>query len=105
MNLQQILSELRSQRGRLEQAIAALEGLTPRRGPGRPPKSAREPRTMSAAARKRIGAAKKAWWAKRKGQTAPKKPAQKRPHISAAGRKRLSQLMKARWAERKKGKG
>lgn len=60
---------------------------------------------MSAAARKRIGAAKKAWWAKRKGQTAPKKPAQKRPHISAAGRKRLSQLMKARWAERKKGKG
>ena len=95
MNLQEILSDLRSQRSRLDQAIAALEGLAPKRG--RPPKRARGPRTMSLAARRRIGAAKKAWWVQQKA-------ARKRPQISAAGRKRVSALMKARWAERKKAK-
>jgi hypothetical protein len=94
MDIQQILSDLHSQRSRLDRAIAALEGLAPR--PGRPPKKAKR-KTMSLAARKRIGAAKKAWWAKQKGKTAPKKS-----RFSAAARKRLSALMIARWAKRRK---
>jgi hypothetical protein len=63
---------------------------------------------MSAAARARIGAAKKAWWAKQKqkGNATPKKatPVSKnsaRKPMSAAMRKKLSAMMKARWAERK----
>lgn len=61
---------------------------------------------MSAAARARIAAAKKAWWAKQKGQAVkavvPKKAAPKRKPMSPAARKKLSALMKARWAARKK---
>ncbi|MGA3318791.1 MAG: hypothetical protein ABSC64_20430 [Candidatus Korobacteraceae bacterium] len=57
---------------------------------------------MSAAARARIAAAKKAWWAKQKGKTAPKKAATKRKPMSPAMRKKLSAMMKARWAQRKK---
>jgi hypothetical protein len=63
---------------------------------------------MSAAARARIGAAKKAWWAKQKGKLGPKKrvavskKAKGRFQMSAAARKKLSALMKARWAARKK---
>jgi hypothetical protein len=62
---------------------------------------------MSASARARIGAAKKAWWAKQKGKgpkkvtPVPKKPTARKP-MSAAMRKKLSAMMKARWAERKK---
>ena len=65
-------------------------------------------RPMSAAARSRIGAAKKAWWAKqkRKSSGAKNKPTQihtaKRKPMSSATRKKLSRLMKARWADRKK---
>jgi hypothetical protein len=74
MNLQQILSDLQSERARLDQAIAALEGLggTPKRGPGRSPKASqasapkRKTVHMSAAARKRIGDAKRKWWAQQK---------------------------------------
>ena len=63
---------------------------------------------MSAAARAKIAAAKKAWWAKQKGKPAVKKAASvskkssgRRP-MSPAMRKKLSAMMKARWAERKK---
>ncbi|MGA3319127.1 MAG: hypothetical protein ABSC64_22145 [Candidatus Korobacteraceae bacterium] len=62
---------------------------------------------MSPAARARIAAAKKAWWAKQKGKSGPKKGAAVskkttgRKPMSAAMRKKLSAMMKARWAERK----
>ena len=63
---------------------------------------------MSTAARARISAAKKAWWAKQKGKAGAKKAAPvskkstgRRP-MSATMRKKLSAMMKARWAERKK---
>ena len=62
--MKQVLRALRSERerltaelGRVEQAIAALNGL--QRGSGR-----RTGRTMSAAARQRIAAAQRARWAK-----------------------------------------
>src|SRR5271165_1347262 len=73
---QQKLADLHSHQSRLDRAMAALEGPAPRRGPGRPPKnssSATKCPTMSLAAWRLIGAAKKVWWAKQKGQSAAKK--------------------------------
>src|SRR5271157_1615914 len=109
MDIQNLVSDLKAERNRLDQAISALEGLAgssaPRRG--RPPKSKATPtitprrRSMSAAARKRISAAMKQRWAKWKGKSAPKK-AKSRPPMSAAARKKLSVLMKARWAAKQK---
>ena len=109
MDLRDIIAQLHAERGRLDQAIAALEGSTPRRG--RPPKvvTGGKRRAMSAAARKRISAAMKARWAvrKRRGSSAKlakataKKPSH-RPQMSPAAKKKLSALMKARWAARKR---
>jgi hypothetical protein len=78
MNTAEVLAQLREERQRLDDAIAALEGLeagttvlVERRTPGRPAKTAAIPestgkRTMSPDARARIGAAQKARWAKQK---------------------------------------
>ena len=77
MNLDRILTELKTERARLDKAIQALEGITPKAGPpaagrrGRPPKTAETPpkrgrRTLSAAARKRISQAQKRRWAELK---------------------------------------
>ena len=116
MDIQSIVAQLRQEANRVEQAIAALVGLgsQPARR-GRPPKASQakqaigqKRRRMSAAARARIGAAKKAWWARQKGKPGPKKatPVSKkstgRKPMSAAMRKKLSAMMKARWAKRKK---
>ena len=112
MDIQAIVSNLKVERNRIDQAISALEGLTstaPRRG--RPPKSTStggKRGRMSAAARKRISEAMKQRWAKWKGKSAPKhakatpkKTTVRRP-MSAAAKKKLSALMKARWAAKKK---
>jgi len=106
MSLEIILEELRSQRSQLDQAIAALQGTL---DVGRPRKAGGRQRSqMSAAARARIGAAKKAWWAKQKRNSgaAKGKPtlihATKRKPMSSAARKKLSTITKAGWAERKK---
>jgi len=106
MTLENILNELHSQRTRIDHAIAALKGTAL---DSRPSKSGgMQRRQMSAAARARIGAAKKAWWAKqkRKSGAAKTKPTlihtAKRKPMSSAARKKLSTLMKARWAKRKK---
>jgi hypothetical protein len=117
MDIQGVVAQLRQEVSRIERAIAALVGLglpAPRRG--RPLKSSHgvqasgpKRRRMSAAARARLAAAKKAWWANQHRKTAPKKAeaAQKkasgRKPMSPAMRKKLSALMKARWAARKKG--
>lgn len=129
MDSTSILAELRAERDRIDQAIAAIEGLnstgnhTARRG--RPPaitaqaapKQARVGRRISAAGRKRIAEAARAMWARRKKAAAATKimgtkkaaPAKKSAakkvaparHMSTATRKRLSELAKARWAARK----
>lgn len=105
MDLTNIVAALKEQRTRVDQAIAALEGVASPSQRGRPPKAAsnigRQGRHMSAAARKRISDAMKQRWAKRKGKSAAQKT-KPRPAISAAGRKKLSDLMKARWAAKKK---
>jgi hypothetical protein len=74
MDTERILTELRSQRDRLNQAIAAIEGISSN--------GARRSRT-----------------ARRSATTALTHRG--RHHLSAAGRKRLSMLMKRRWAQGK----
>jgi hypothetical protein len=66
--LDTILAELKAERGRLHRAIVALEGTAPRRGRPRKTEVAivRRRRQMSADARRRIGEAKRKWWAARK---------------------------------------
>ena len=117
MDIQSIVAQLRQEASRIEHAITALVGLgsQPARR-GRPskrsqakPASGKKRRRMSPAARARIAAAKKAWWAKQKGKSGLKKGAAVskkttgRKPMSAAMRKKLSAMMKARWAARKKG--
>jgi hypothetical protein len=73
MDIQQIVSALRDEKDRLEQAIAALEG-----GNGR-----RRGRGAGLLGNGRRG---------RRG----------RRRLSAAAKKRISEMMKKRWAERKR---
>jgi len=74
MDTQSILAQLKSERERLDAAIAALEGSGPRRR-GRPAGS---------------------------GKKTASKTNRPRRHMSAAARKRISEMMKQRWAERKR---
>ncbi len=75
MNTSKILSDLRSERARLDRAIAAIEAISADETP-------------------RVG----------RPRTAPGKPRRRR-RMSAAARQRLSAMMKARWAERRKKAG
>jgi hypothetical protein len=117
MDTTSILSALRAERDRINQAIDALETLGGT-APGThssqtqaAPSSRGGKRKLSAAARKRISEASKRRWARQKAQAAkpqasakqaaPKPTAPKRG-MSAAGRKRISEMMKKRWAARKK---
>jgi hypothetical protein len=111
MDITQIVADLKAEVTRIETAIAALVGFGGSPHRGRPPKSQVSPlaaprkRTMSPAARKKIGAAVKLRWAQRKANSAPKKAAKKVPArkpMSPAMKKKMSALMKARWAARKK---
>jgi len=72
MDIKEILSDLRSERDRIDAAIRALEGGRTGRGPGRPTGSRRKRRTMSASARKRISEMMKLRWAERKKKTRSK---------------------------------
>ncbi len=97
MDTQTILVALKSERDRIDQAIAALEALA---SVGRRVKA----RHMNAAARKRISEAAKARWAAYRNKTGQAAPKRAKRHISAAGRKHLSEILKARWASGKMGK-
>ena len=110
METDRILAELRAERDRINQAIAAIEGLSgagnhvvrsgrPRTTTQAAPAQRRGRRGMSAAGRKRLSDMMKQRWESRKA--AAKKTGTTR-HMSAATRKRLSELAKQRWAERKK---
>ena len=105
-NLEQVLRQLRDERGRAEQqlqqlqsAIAALEGVeggsTSR---GRSGKG----RVVSILARQRMAEAQRARWARaRQGSAGTKstaKPASKR-QLSAGARRRIAAAQRARWAK------
>lgn len=82
MDTSRILSELRAERDRIDQAIAALEALDSvvRRG------------------RRRNGSGPA------QSSPAQKKKTRNRRGMSPAARKRMSAMMKQRWAERRKAK-
>ena len=73
MTLDAILTELRAERDRLNRAIIALEGANSGVSASptvAPPKRRKRGRPkMSAEARRKIGEAKKKWWADRKRKT------------------------------------
>lgn len=67
MDTQQIISELESERDRLEQAISALRGsMSGRRGGALSGAGRRGRRRLSAAAKRRISEMMKKRWAERK---------------------------------------
>jgi hypothetical protein len=113
MDIKPILTDLKVELNRLNQAIAVLEALegtvpvTSTPATQAPPKQARGGRRrMSAAGRKRISEAAKARWAARRKQVA--KPASKkttgRRTVSAASRKKMAEAQRKRWAAVKKAK-
>jgi hypothetical protein len=66
------------------------------------PVTPKKKRTMSAAARAKIGAAAKARWAKVRGAKSAAKPVKKvKRTMSAAGRARISAAAKVRWKKAK----
>ena len=75
MEIRRIVAELKSERERLDRAIAALEGSSVRAGA-----------TKKSAVSSHPPAAKK----------------KRRRGLTAEGRKRLSEMMKKRWAEYRK---
>jgi hypothetical protein len=95
--LASIVSELRAERtnlvNQLRHVDAALSVLGKLKGGSFYTKPRR---TLSASARKRIGLAQKARWAKAKGHA----PKPKRT-ISAAGRRKIAAAQRARWAKLK----
>src|SRR5260221_7541186 len=90
-----------AQKATITEAIRGIQAQLGHRGPGRPPKvaidgAAPARRTLSVAARKRIGAAqRKRWAAVREAKAEPAKPKRK---LSAAGRRAIIAATKKRWA-------
>jgi hypothetical protein len=70
LDTQSIIAELESERDRLNSAIAALRGSQNRRGMTASGKHDGRKRRLSAAARRKIGAAMKKRWAERKKKAA-----------------------------------
>jgi len=96
------ISGLAAEAQKIDQAIAALSGLSG--GSVAVPVVAGK-RKMSAAGRKAIAAAARARWArhnaKKAGKAASAKPAKKKRTMSAAARKAIGLAVKARWARQK----
>ena len=116
MDIDRIVAELKMERGRLEQAIAALEGevsrgapIAKRRAAAATNSSTKKRGGISAAGRKRLSEAMKARWAARRSKlasgpratSAATKRGPKR-RMTAAARKRISEAMKKSWADKRK---
>jgi hypothetical protein len=104
MDTNKILAELRAERGRIDQAISAIEAVssTGGRRVGRPPGTAQKPRRrggMGAAARRKLSRLLKQRWAqgKMKRGKASKPPRR----MSRAARKKIAAAQRARWAKQK----
>jgi hypothetical protein len=108
MDTRTILTDLKTELNRLNQAIAALESLDGTATATTPiakaaPKQSKR-RGLTPAGRRRLSAMMKARWAARRkaaAQPTPNKTGAHKP-MSAATKKRLSLLAKRRWAARKK---
>jgi hypothetical protein len=120
MDTAQILADLRAERGRIDNAIAALEALDGTKPVGKPAtvQDAKEAgqkvrRTLSPAGRRKIAVAQKARWAAKKKQaglvtdakqSAPKKIATKTANrvVSAESRKKMAEAQQKRWAKKRR---
>jgi hypothetical protein len=112
LDLDKIVSELKSERDRIGRAISALlEGAGLASAARRTKAKAASPKRgkgITPAGRKRLSQAMKARWAARKskpsstsGATTPVR-LKPRGGMSTAGRKRIAEAMRKRWAEKKK---
>lgn len=110
MDIDSIVSDLKSEMDRISRAISLLiGGATKMASPksGKTSKRGRK-RGLTAAGRKALSLAMKKRWAERRaGKTGGKAAAKgaapkKRGGLTAAGRKKLSEAMKKRWADRRK---
>jgi hypothetical protein len=97
--LRQVIN-LKEQIEALENKLNQLAGSTAKPDAAKAPKKRRK---MSAAARRKIGAAQKARWAKVNANKAAK-PAKKKFTMSAATKAKISAAAKARWAKYRAGK-
>jgi len=110
LDIDKILSELRSERDRIAKTISVLlDGVglsgtskgTAKRG--RPPGRRKG---ITAEGRRRLSQAMKARWAARRTKPAAAAKAttggKRRAGMSAAGRKRIAEAMRKRWAEKRK---
>jgi hypothetical protein len=108
LDTKQILTELRAELNRLNQAIAALESLdgtaTATTPTGKAAPAHAKKRGLTPAGRRRLSAMMKARWEARRKQTVKPTSTKAGAHkpMSAATKKRLSLLAKRRWAARKK---
>jgi hypothetical protein len=129
MDIKTILTDLRAERDRIDQAIAAMEALngTSARKAAKPAsgtKPTTSKRVVSPEARQRMAEAQQKRWAKKRravkaaakkaaapapvatksAKAASKKtaPTKAKGGITAAGRKRMAEAAKASWAARKK---
>ena len=107
MSISDLLSLIDSEITQLQQARALLAGTRGGKSAGSP--SIKRKRTMSAAARKRIGDAQRKRWAEVRAKKAAKPapatvekkaaaPPAKKRKMSAAARKRIAAAQKKRWA-------
>jgi hypothetical protein len=114
MDIKPILTDLKAERNRIDQAIAALESLDGTATAASratdvvakaAPKLAKK-RGLTPAGRRRLSAMMKTRWAARRKEAAKPAPTKTRARrtMSPAARKRISAMMKKRWAARRKAK-
>ena len=103
MDTNRILTELRAERARIDQAISAIEAInsTGLHTTARAPRAAvtrRKRGRMSAAARRKMSLLMKQRWAE--GKMKPGRKATSKPRrISQAARNRIAAAQRARWAK------
>jgi len=106
VDLDKIVSELKSERDRIDRAISALADGAGATGPTRGAAAvvSNRGKGITAAGRRRLSEAVKARWAARRSKSASPAPASggaKRRRMSPAARKLIAAAMKKRWAEKK----
>ena len=106
MDLNKIVSELKSERDRIDRAISALADGAGATSPTRGTAAvvSKRGKGISAAGRRRLSEAMKARWAARRTKSvAPARATAGTPkrRMSPAARKLTAAAMKKRWAERK----
>jgi hypothetical protein len=106
MNFKKVVTDLKLQRDRIDQVIAAITSLnsTGHRRVGRPPRAARKARRrgrMSIAARRKLSRLLKQRWAQGKMKPRTKRAQVSKPvrKMSRAARKKIAAAQRARWAK------